>query len=104
MRRGECWRYQLRSIPVGPMVIISAQYLIDDPAVQMLYGVPVLPDDPGGLTAIPVTIGPTSGWLNIARDITRVYQGALMEFLGALDPADLDRVDKAIYNTFGLPL
>ncbi|PZS19496.1 MAG: hypothetical protein DLM60_10045 [Pseudonocardiales bacterium] len=27
-----------------------------------------------------------------------------LEFLGALDPADLDRVDKAIYNTFGLPL
>ena len=37
MRRGECWRYQLRSIAVGPMVLISAQYLIDDPAVQMLY-------------------------------------------------------------------
>ncbi|MGH3770922.1 MAG: hypothetical protein ACRDRW_05940 [Pseudonocardiaceae bacterium] len=104
MRRGECWHYQLRAIPVGPMVIISAQYLIDDPAVQMLYGVPVVPEDPGGLTAIPVTIGDTSGWLTIARDIARVYRGALMQFLGALDPADLDRVDKAIYNTFGLPL
>jgi hypothetical protein len=22
VRRGECWRYQLRAIPVGPMVII----------------------------------------------------------------------------------
>jgi hypothetical protein len=86
------------------MVIISAQYLIDDPAVEMLYGVPLVPDDPGGLTAIPVTIGGTAGWLNIARDITRVYQAALLELLGALDPADLDRVDKAIYNTFGLPL
>jgi hypothetical protein len=86
------------------MVIISAQYLIDDPAVEMLYGLPVVSDDPGGLTAIPVMIGGTSGWLNVARDITRVYQGALTEFLGALDPADLDRVDKAIYNTFGLPL
>jgi hypothetical protein len=104
VQRGECWRYQLRAIPVGPVVIISAQYLIDDPAVEMLYGVPLVPGDPGGLTAIPVTIGGTSGWLNIARDITRVYQGALMELLGALDPADLDRVDKAIYNTFGLPL
>jgi hypothetical protein len=44
------------------------------------------------------------GWLNIACEIARVYQGALMELLGALDPADLDRVDKAIYNTFGLAL
>lgn len=104
MQRGECWRYRLRAIPVGPMVIISAQYLIDDPAVEMLYGVPVVPEDPGGLTAISITIGGTSGWLNIARDITRVYQGGLLEFLGALDAADLDRVDKAIYNTFGLPL
>jgi hypothetical protein len=86
------------------MVIISAQYLIDEPAVTMLYGVPLVPDDPGGLTAIPVVIGGVSGWLNIARDITRVYQGALLDFLGALDPVDLDRVDKAIYNTFGLPL
>jgi hypothetical protein len=104
VQRGECWRYQLRVIPVGPMVIISAQYLIDDPATEMLYGVPVVPDDPGGLTAVPVTIGDTSGWLTIARDITRVYQGSLVEFLGALDPADLDRVNKAIYNTFGLPI
>ncbi len=68
------------------------------------HRVPVIPDDPGGLTAIPVTIGGTAGWLTIARDITRVYQGALIEFLGALDPADLDRVDKAIYNTCGLPI
>jgi hypothetical protein len=104
VRRGDCWRYQLRSIPVGPLVIVSAQYLIDDPSTEMLYGVPIVPDDPGGLTAIPVTIGSTAGWLNISRDITRVYQGALIEHLGALDPADLDRVDKAIYNTFGLPL
>lgn len=104
MQRGECWRYQLRAIPVGPMVIISAQYLIDDPAVEMLYGVCMVPDDPGGLTAIPVAIGGTSGWLNIARDITRVYQGALVEFLGTLDAADLDRIDKAIYNIFGLPI
>ena len=29
------------------MVIISAQYLIDDSAVEMLYGLPVVPDDPG---------------------------------------------------------
>lgn len=86
------------------MVIISAQYLIDDAAVEMLYGLPVVPDDPGGLTAIPVTIDCASGWLNVARDITRVYQGGLVELLGALDPADLDRVDKAIYNTFGLPI
>lgn len=104
MRRGECWRYQLRAIPIGPMVIISAQYLIDDSAVEMLYGLPVVPDDPGGLTAIPVTIGGVSGWLNVARDVTRLYQGGLGEFLGALDPADLDRVDKAVYNTFGLPI
>lgn len=86
------------------MVIISAQYLIDDSAVEMLYGIPVVPDDPGGLTAIPVTIGGASGWLNVARDVTRVYQGGLVEFLGALDPADLDRVDKAIHHTFGLPI
>ncbi|MBV9727856.1 MAG: hypothetical protein JO309_00265 [Pseudonocardiales bacterium] len=46
MRRGECWRYQLRVIPIGPMVIISAQYLIDDPAVEMLYGVPMVPTTP----------------------------------------------------------
>ncbi|MGQ0576883.1 MAG: hypothetical protein ACT4RN_22185 [Pseudonocardia sp.] len=86
------------------MVVISAQYLVDDAAVEMLYGLPVVPDDPGGLTAVPVTISGTSGWLNVARDITRVYQGGLVEYLGALDPADLDRVDKAIYNTFGLPI
>ncbi|MBV9313945.1 MAG: hypothetical protein JO100_09425 [Pseudonocardia sp.] len=86
------------------MVLVSAQYLIDDRAVDMLYGVPLVVDDPGGLTAIPVTIGTASGWLNIARDITRIYRGALVEHLGTLDPADLDRVDKAIYNTFGLPL
>ncbi len=85
------------------MVIISAQYIIDGPA-EMLYGVPVISDDPGGLTAVPITMGSTTGWLNIARDITRVYQGGLVELLGALDPADLDRVDKAIYNIFGLPI
>ncbi len=56
------------------------------------------------MTAVPITIGSTTGWLNIARDITRVYQGGLVELLGALDPADLDRVDKAIYNIFGLPV
>jgi hypothetical protein len=104
VQRGECWRYQLRSIAVGPMVIISAQYLIEDPAVEMLYGIPVVLDDPGSLTAVPVTIGGTSGWLNVARDITRVYQGALTELLGELNSADLDRIDKAIYNTFGLPI
>lgn len=49
----------------------------------MLYGLPVVPDDPGGLTAVPVTIGDASGWLNVARGITRVYQGG---------------------NTFGLPI
>lgn len=86
------------------MVIVSAQYMIDDPAVEMLYGIPMIPDDPGGLTAVPVDIDGTSGWLNVGRDITRVYQGALIQFLGALDPADLDRVDKAIHNAFGLPI
>ena len=60
--------------------------------------------DPGGLTAVPITIEGASGWLNVTRDITRVYQGALTEFLGELDPADLDRIDKAIYNVFGLPI
>jgi hypothetical protein len=86
------------------MVIISAQYLIDDPAVEMLYGLPMVLEDPGGLTAVPVSIEGQSGWLNVTRDITRVYQGALTEYLGELDEADLDRVDKAIYNVFGLPI
>jgi hypothetical protein len=47
---------------------------------------------------------------NRAHHPGRRCQGAVSrarsgpELLGALDPADLDRVDKAIYNAFGLPL
>jgi hypothetical protein len=33
VQRGQCWRYQLRSVPAGPMVIVSAQYSIDGTAV-----------------------------------------------------------------------
>ncbi len=62
----------------------------------MLYAIDVTTTDPQHLLAIPVTVGAESAWLDVARDLIRVYRGALGETYGQLTDEQLDRVDLAL--------
>ena len=96
MQRGELYRYALRGTRERTVLLVAAQHVLDDPRHTMLYAIEVTTADPQHLLAIPVTVGAERAWLDVARDLIRVYRGALGEAYGRLPEQQLHRVDLAL--------
>ena len=96
VQRGELYRYALRGTQERTVLLVAAQHILDDPRHTLLYAIEVTAADPQHLLAIPITIGAAQGWLDVARDLVRVYRGALVEAYGRLTEEQLHRVDLAL--------
>jgi len=96
VQRGELCRYALRGARERTVLLVAAQHILDDSRHTMLYGIEVTTADPQHLLAVPVTVGAEQGWLDVARNLIRVYRGALGESYGRLTDEQLDRVDLAL--------
>lgn len=96
MQRGELCRYALRGTRERTVLLVAAQHVLDDSRHAMLYAIEVTNADPQHLLAIPVTVVAEHGWLDVARNLIRVYRDALVESYGRLSDEQLDRVDLAL--------
>ena len=92
VRRGELYTYEPPGSPRQQLVVIVSSDGLNDSSRPWMLGVPVRPDDPQDILAVPIE---GHGWADVAS-LTRFYRRWLAKRVDALDPSVVDRLDTAL--------
>lgn len=97
MRRGEVWRYdpviRRGDAPVLRLIVSADGINTADPAdAPVVFGVHLLPSDPGRLLAVRID---PHGWAS-AMTLETVIRRRLVEPVATVDPDVMEQVDSAL--------
>lgn len=92
MRRGELYTYEPQGSPRQQLVAIVSSDGVNDSPRPWLLGIPIRPDDPQDILAVPVE---DHGWADVAS-LSRYYRRWMAKQAGILAPETVELLDSAL--------